>query len=816
MEPLTPAELARILRTAAFALHALGFNVTAICAGSKEPAHRWNDPHAPWTTTRQTPPVVASLGHGWRTTSRISNGQVFPGVDRIGVICGIGDLRCIDIDAVTADSGAIPVPESVFADLCTRLGLDPSAYPWGGRSPSGAGWHLMVRCPDPLPENQSVMRLAPHDGDTRFRHLELRWHTCQVCLPRHGAMVGYHPDTLTTLPAMVSWERIWTAVTSLARPTSKEAPTRPDHLADAGAGAWAADEPPSVGTPPPDADDALWTSTALPPMLRAAMQRLCAAPPGTRNTALNDAAYRAGRLAASGMAPESIRATLRQIAIARGLPPHEVEHTIESGWKAGQRDGPWPTTSPPPPAAAITIAWGAAIDALPQPIPLIYGVLNVGGVALLVGPSESGKSTVAVHLACTVAQHYPVIYVAAESAGLIRNQIRAWEQTHQRARGRLGVVPHPVPLTDHAQVDALIEAARAAQARLIILDTLSVCIPGLDENDPAMSGIVATLNRIASTVNAAVVVLHHPPKNHSSPYRGHSSLYNNTDTTLALDRAPHDPDRIRVTPVRHKGVRRGPLLFVMQQCTLTPDAWTDPRLGPPSAPVVVPTSALNPESDRMTRFQRDLLALIASLQGDSGVSSAELGRWMQRMGHDEAVVRQQLAIMAQRGWITPVDSPLAPRRLTPAGQQILATPDPHDAASADSSDLEVNLFVNDVLTRPTPPPASTAADHAPAPPTESAVAASEPPAPDAPSDASSPVPHPAAAPNPPGGSPPAAPAVPAVTDAATGDCDDRRPDPSLSGASDADESSPLQSGGEPHGPVSHDAMQNGKEHWHAC
>jgi len=164
-----PAEL----KTFARQLHGWGAAVTAIRRGTKRPAHKWER----WQTERQTAAELDALP--WHDAAAV------------GVVNGSGGFRVFDIDAVKDGDGrpVAPVPESVVIDLLTALGL-PSDYQWSYRSGSGAGWGVVIRCaealPDGLPAGAGVIIGAPADG-RNFGQLELRWSSGQTVVD------GAHP-----------------------------------------------------------------------------------------------------------------------------------------------------------------------------------------------------------------------------------------------------------------------------------------------------------------------------------------------------------------------------------------------------------------------------------------------------------------------------------------------------------------------------------------------------------------------------------------------------------------------------------------------
>jgi hypothetical protein len=78
--------------------------------------------------------------------------------------------------------------------------------------------------------------------------------------------------------------------------------------------------------------------------LRGEIDRVLATGRGSRNTALNKAAFALGQLVAAGLLPDGLaRSALAEASAAVGLPAHEADRTIRSGLTAGARQ---PRTAP--------------------------------------------------------------------------------------------------------------------------------------------------------------------------------------------------------------------------------------------------------------------------------------------------------------------------------------------------------------------------------------------------------------------------------------------------------------------------------------
>src|SRR5690606_24492906 len=125
-----------------------------------------------------------------------------------------------------------------------------------------------------------------------------------------------------------------------------------------------------------------------------------------------------------------------------------------------------------------------------------------------------------------------VVYVAAEGARGVQNRLEAMGR--RKALGdpskiSFFVVPDVVRLTSNSgDVNDLVAAVRAAVGPdgvdLVVIDTLSRAIAGLDENSSeAMTGAVAAADRIRAELGAAVLLVHHAGKDETRGARGHSS-----------------------------------------------------------------------------------------------------------------------------------------------------------------------------------------------------------------------------------------------------------------------------------------------------
>ncbi len=177
---------------------------------------------------------------------------------------------------------------------------------------------------------------------------------------------------------------------------------------------------------------------------------------------------------------------------------------------------------------------------------VIKGLLAQGDVAAIVGAPGAGKSLFAPRLGYAVAQGAEVFgrrvkaggvfYVAAEDGHGMRGRVQAMEAEHGDAPDFKVVEGVTDLLSKQGQLKALQQAVKERRPALVVIDTLAVAFPGLEENDAKGMGQVVAAARSLTKWGAAVVLIHHDTKAGDGLPRGHSLLNGALDVALYLKR----------------------------------------------------------------------------------------------------------------------------------------------------------------------------------------------------------------------------------------------------------------------------------------
>lgn len=190
------------------------------------------------------------------------------------------------------------------------------------------------------------------------------------------------------------------------------------------------------------------------------------------------------------------------------------------------------------------------LDSIPEPEPLIEGVLHRDTLARMVGRSGHGKSFVAIDMMACIAtgqdwHGHPVhqglvIYLVAEGARGFRRRLRAWEDRHHGGvpipRDHLLILPVPVQVTGKQWPDFR-TGLRERRPVLVVLDTQARITVGVKENDNTEMGVfVERLEGIRRDTGACVLPIHH--LGHLGEHgRGASTVTAALDSELRVSRA---------------------------------------------------------------------------------------------------------------------------------------------------------------------------------------------------------------------------------------------------------------------------------------
>jgi hypothetical protein len=213
----------------------------------------------------------------------------------------------------------------------------------------------------------------------------------------------------------------------------------------------------------------------------------------------------------------------------------------------------------------------SAIENLPDPVPLIEGVIYRNSVVVLSGKFGTYKSFVAVSMACALASGrawfghevptaVPVIYAAAEGAYGIKRRLLAWEKAHGPVPDSLYLIPVSVRLNRAEDMRELEEIIVETGAQVLIFDTLHASTPGVDENDAGQMGHVMDVLRGLQERHGMCSILPHHTGHAGERARGSSSVEDDADTTFVVRLRGEDRGPENVRTLVHRKTKDGPLL----------------------------------------------------------------------------------------------------------------------------------------------------------------------------------------------------------------------------------------------------------------
>ena len=213
---------------------------------------------------------------------------------------------------------------------------------------------------------------------------------------------------------------------------------------------------------------------------------------------------------------------------------------------------------------------------------IVEDTLEAESFSAIIGPSGSGKSFVAIDLACNIAtggywlgkkcRKRKVAYMPGEGNAGVNKRLQDWGDLHKGNDDLLDaglvVASHLPNMHAYTRVEwgILEEQIKALNVDVVVIDTWSRAIAGADENSAEeISRIIQTLNELQRRVKCSIIPIHHTSKE-STFARGSSAFNAALDTEILVRAVDGDPEDL--------GRRLISVEITKQKNTA---AWLDPR-----------------------------------------------------------------------------------------------------------------------------------------------------------------------------------------------------------------------------------------------
>lgn len=267
-------------------------------------------------------------------------------------------------------------------------------------------------------------------------------------------------------------------------------------------------------------------------------------------------------------------------------------------------------------------------DTFEPPDELVEGVLTAGAGSILYGDSNSGKTFLAIDMACAVARGVDwhgrkvepglVVYLAAESPASVKGRLQAYQRTHGCKVPNFAIIERPVNLFD-GDMDELVLTIKAIERQagkkvaLVIGDTLARLTAGANENSGEDMGVVVrNFDYIRAETGAHFMLIHHSGKDAAKGARGHSSLRAAVDTEIEVTDTPQGRCA-EITKQRDLGTKGQRIGFKLEVIELGVTKWGKPATSCVVSPVDAPEKQVKVRKMGVTEG-----AVLEFLRGHSG------------------------------------------------------------------------------------------------------------------------------------------------------------------------------------------------------
>ncbi|MCX4908061.1 AAA family ATPase [Streptomyces sp. NBC_00878] len=259
-----------------------------------------------------------------------------------------------------------------------------------------------------------------------------------------------------------------------------------------------------------------------------------------------------------------------------------------------------------------------SLDSIPDPVPLVDGVLFMDSLAWLYGKPGSGKSFVALDWAGCIANGLPwqlrpvsqgpVLYLVAEGVSGIRRRVRAWEEAFRQPMKNVTFLPVAVQLLNGVDRQALLALVAEMHPALVVIDTQARVTVGAEENSNGeMSKVVDAADQIRQATGACVLLVHHAGKN-GLDMRGASAFEGAATSVIKVTR---DGEFVEVHSDKQKDVEDFETVFL--------------RMTPTGHSVVLTSRSTAPGIQETNRTEEAVLDAMREAFAFTSATAAQIG-----------------------------------------------------------------------------------------------------------------------------------------------------------------------------------------------